>query len=63
MAIGHQNTAFVMFSGRQIDEWIEWIPKGNAKPTQDRLLTVDNERLVGRVQKDENDFKGFWRAS
>ena len=63
LAINHPNMAFVMFTGRQIEQCIEWIPMEDGNPTQDRSVTVDNERFAARMHKDGNDFIGFWRAT
>ena len=62
LAISHPDIAFVLFTGRQIEQCIEWIPKDDGNPTQDRSVRVGNERYVARMQKDGSDFVGHLRS-
>ena len=63
LAIGQPDMAFVLFTERQADRCMEWVPKGDGNPAQDRSVTVDNERFAARMQKDGNDFIAFFSTS
>ena len=55
-AMDHHDMAFVLFSRKQAEQCMAWIPKEDDDPTQDRSVTQDNLRFVARMQKDGNDF-------
>ena len=57
-AIDRLGMAFALFTGRQPDECIEWIPKGSRHPVGDRSVTEGGLRFVARMQKAGNDFVG-----
>ena len=63
LAISHPNMAFVLFTERQADQCMEWVPIEDGNPARDRSVTVDNERFAARMQNDGTDFIGFFRAS
>ena len=48
--------AFALFTGRQPEQCLEWIPKEDGHPVGDRSVTEDNSRYVARMQKDGSDF-------
>ena len=52
----HRNMIFVLFTRRQAEQCMQWIPVEDGEPTQDRSVTKDNVRFVARMQKDGNDF-------
>ena len=59
-AMSHPGMAFVVFTGRQSAECIEWIPKRNGHPKgDDRSMTEDNHRFAARMQKKGNDILGY----
>ena len=58
-AINHPGMAFALFTGRQPEQCLEWIPKQDGHPVGDRSVTEDNERFVARMQKDGSDFVGY----
>ena len=62
LAISHPDMAFVLFTGRQIEQCLEWIPNEDGNPTEDRSVRVGNNRYVARLQKDGSDFVGHLRA-
>ena len=55
-AISHPGMAFALFTGRQPEQCLEWIPKQDGHPVGDRSVTEDNSRFVARMQKDGSDF-------
>ena len=57
-AIGHPEMAYVLFTGRQPQQCIEWIPKTNSLPLSGRLMSEDNRRYIIRMQKNGNDYIG-----
>ena len=55
-AISHPWMAFVLFTGKQSSQCIEWIPKKKGHPKKDdRSVSIDNRRYAARMQKDRND--------
>ena len=62
LAISHPDMAFVLFTGRQTDQCIEWIPKEDGNPTEDRSVRVNNDRFAARLQKDGSDYLGHLRV-
>ena len=58
-AINHPGMAFALFTGRQPEQCLEWIPKQDGHPVGDRSVTEDNSRFVARMQKDGSDFVGY----
>ena len=63
LAISEPSMAFVLFTERQADQCMDWIPKEDGDPTRDRSVTVDDERFAAKMQKDGNDHIGFFRTS
>ena len=59
-AISHPGMAFVLFTGTPSQQCMEWIPTRDADPPGDRSVTEDSIRIVARMQKDGNDFVGYW---
>ena len=58
-AISNPGMAFVLFTGKQFEQCIEWIPKKDGHPKRDdRSVTIDNLRFAARMQKDGNDLVG-----
>ena len=59
-AISHPGVSFVLFTGRDSGECIEWIPNKNGHPKRDdRSLTEDNKRFAARMQKNGNDLVSY----
>ena len=52
--------SFAIFIGRQLHQCLEWIPIQDGHPVGDRSMTEDNTRFVARMQKDGNDFVGYF---
>ena len=59
-AISYPGMAFVLFTGTPSQRCMEWIPTRDAHPPGDRSVTEGNIRFVARMQKDGNDFVGYW---
>ena len=59
-AIMHPDMTFVLFTGTPSEQCMEWIPTRDARPPGYRSVTEDNIRFVARMQKDGNDFVGYW---
>ena len=58
-AISHPDMVCVLFTGRQPQQCIEWVPRENGNPADDdRSVTEDNRRLVARMQTAGNDWVG-----
>ena len=57
-AISHPGMAYISFTGKQPQQCIEWIPKVNVNPMDDRLVTEDKTRYIIRMQKNGNDYIG-----
>ena len=55
-AINYPGMAFALFTGRQPEQCLEWIPKEDGHPVGDRSVTEENSRFVARMQKDGSDF-------
>ena len=62
LAVNHPNMALALFTGRKIEQCIEWIPKEDGNPAEDRSVRVGNNRYVARMQRDGSDFVGHLRA-
>ena len=59
-AISHPDMAYVLFTERQPQQCIEWVPRENGNPADDdRSVTEDNRRFVARMQTAGNDWFGF----
>ena len=54
-AISNSDMAFVLFTDRQPEQCLEWIPKQSGHPVGERSITEDNRRFVARLQKNRND--------
>ena len=61
-AISRPNVLYALFTGRSPEQCIEWIPKENGDPYEDRSVTEGSNRFVARMQKDGNDFVCYLRA-
>ena len=59
-AISHPDMAFGLFTGRQPHQCLDWIPKQTGHQPGDRSVTEDNVRFTARMQKDGNDFVGYF---
>ena len=58
-AISHPDMAYLLFTERQPQQCIEWVPRGNGNPADDdRSVTEDNRRFVARMQTAGNDWVG-----
>ena len=62
-AISHPSMAFVLFTGKEPEQCMEWIPRENSNPSGDRSVTKTNKRFVARMQKDGNDYIGLMYTS
>ena len=62
IAISSPYMAFVLFTKKRPEQCIEWIPIQDRHPQTDRSATEDNVRFVTRLQKDGNDYVGYWRT-
>ena len=59
-ASSHPWMAFVLFTGKQPGQYIEWIPNETGHPKdEERSVSEDNYRFVARMQKDGNDLMGY----
>ena len=66
-AISHLEMAYILFTGRQPHQCIEWIPQDNAYPVGDRLMAASVRRstirrYTIRMQKNGSDYIGHLRA-
>ena len=61
-AIGHPDMTFMLFTGRQPHQCMEWITKQSGLLPGDRSVTEDNVRFVARLQKDGTDFVCYWKT-
>ena len=58
-SISHPSMTFALFTRRQSDECIEWIPMENVHPSEDgRSVSEDNKRFTARMQKHGSDCLG-----
>ena len=59
-AISHPTMALGLFTGKDREQCIEWIPKQEGHPSRDsRSVTEDNRRFLARMQKNGSDFTSY----
>ena len=52
---------FVVFTQRPYEECYEWVPYSPGDTADDRMIYTDNPwRMIRRMQKDSNDFGGYF---
>ena len=67
-ARSHPEMAYILFTGKQLHQCIEWIPKDNGHLVDDRLLTANDtisstiSRYTTRMQKNGSDYIGHLRV-
>ena len=58
-AQSHPGMTFILFTGKESEQCIEWIQNENSNPAGYRSVTKTNKRFVARMQKDGTDYIGL----
>ena len=58
-ALSHPGMAFVLFTGKQSEQCMEWISLQSSHLAGDRPVSQDNNRFIARMQKNGHDYIGY----